>query len=336
MLIVMPSDMHDALVSLVRIRPELVPFLLHVAGHPVPDKPAVLADSHLPVLGISVLRPADLGDPAAVRAVRRDARRLLRMWPRYADAVVTCGEGADKHVVVCEIQTSKPSPRQRRRQHAYLANAADLGNCDAFLLTLTVSRNVAAACRLPFLPGQPGLEVVPIVMGPDSTPLPGAAGASEFAPELAILGVLNRNLDIRAPQTRRYVLDTIDTHPEHRGDYAKLIWSVSPRLRKTLEEEMTIHDEIRARFPVPFLDDAYDKGMAEGLTQGMAQGLARGKAEAVLNVLTARGIAVPADTNATICACMDLAQLDHWMTAAMTAEKLSDVFVVRSGRRRAA
>jgi hypothetical protein len=51
---------------------------------------------------------------------------------------VLCGEGEDRRVVICEVQTSKPSSRQRRRQFAYMANAGDLNGCDVYLLVLTV------------------------------------------------------------------------------------------------------------------------------------------------------------------------------------------------------
>jgi hypothetical protein len=48
-------------------------------------------------------------------------------------------------------------------------------------------------------------------------------------------------------------------------------------------------------------------------------GEARGEARAVLTVLDARGVAVPADARERILACVDLTQLDVWLHRALIA-----------------
>ena len=42
-------------------------------------------------------------------------------------------------------------------------------------------------------------------------------------------------------------------------------------------------------------------------------------------VLSARGFVVDSDTRATVLACTDAAQLQHWITRAVTAASLADV-----------
>ena len=52
---------------------------------------------------------------------------------------------------------------------------------------------------------------------------------------------------------------------------------------------------------------------------------ARGEARAVLTVLEARGVAVPAEVRDKILACTDLAQLDSWLRRATTATYIHEV-----------
>lgn len=71
------------------------------------------------------------------------------------------------------------------------------------------------------------------------------------------------------------------------------------------------------------------EGRAEGLAEGRAEGLARGeaiaKAAAVLAILAARGIPMPASIRARVEACQDLTTLDRWITRAATAASAEDV-----------
>ncbi|HLM74872.1 MAG TPA: Rpn family recombination-promoting nuclease/putative transposase [Polyangiaceae bacterium] len=77
--------------------------------------------------------------------------------------------------------------------------------------------------------------------------------------------------------------------------------------------------------------DAYRKVMDEiqqareyGATQ-RAEGKTEAKAEAILMVLAARGIAVDSETRARITACSDAALLDRWVARAATASSGHDV-----------
>ena len=57
-----------------------------------------------------------------------------------------------------------------------------------------------------------------------------------------------------------------------------------------------------------------------------ARGEARGEANALLAVLTARGIAVPADIRTRITSCTDTEQLADWLVKAATATTATEVF----------
>jgi hypothetical protein len=58
----------------------------------------------------------------------------------------------------------------------------------------------------------------------------------------------------------------------------------------------------------------------------VGQGRAEGEAAAVLTVLDARGIEVPADARARITSCTDLDQLDSWLRRAATANLIDELF----------
>ncbi|MGH3426125.1 MAG: hypothetical protein ACRDQZ_00875, partial [Mycobacteriales bacterium] len=60
--------------------------------------------------------------------------------------------------------------------------------------------------------------------------------------------------------------------------------------------------------------------------QGEAKGEAQGEARAVLGVLDARGVDVPADARIRITECRDLDQLDIWVRRAVTANSIQDLF----------
>jgi len=77
-------------------------------------------------------------------------------------------------------------------------------------------------------------------------------------------------------------------------------------------------------------------GKAEGLAAGEVRGEAAGKAQAVLAVLQARGLTVPASVQATVSRCTDQTQLDAWVKAAVTVAKAADLLKTAPRKPRAA
>ncbi|HEY0096562.1 MAG TPA: Rpn family recombination-promoting nuclease/putative transposase, partial [Archangium sp.] len=72
-------------------------------------------------------------------------------------------------------------------------------------------------------------------------------------------------------------------------------------------------------------EELIEQGMQQGLARGRAEGRAKGHAEAVLRILAARGVHVPAEARQRILTCTDLATLDRWFDQALTASTLADV-----------
>jgi len=72
-------------------------------------------------------------------------------------------------------------------------------------------------------------------------------------------------------------------------------------------------------------EEGWREGLARGKTEGLAEGQARGRADAVLRLLAARGIAVDEEARQRILSCRDLATLDQWFDRALKATSLSDL-----------
>jgi len=101
-------------------------------------------------------------------------------------------------------------------------------------------------------------------------------------------------------------------------------------VRKALEDIMNLHGLVeQTPFYKQGLEQGLEKGLEQGLEKGLEQGLekgrVRGKAEAVLRVLEARGLAVDDDSRQRILGCQDPARLDRWLTASVTCASTGEL-----------
>jgi hypothetical protein len=64
----------------------------------------------------------------------------------------------------------------------------------------------------------------------------------------------------------------------------------------------------------------------EGIEEGRAQGEAAGRADAILQILGKRGIAVDDASRERIVSCADLDILGDWLDRSLTAAPVSDLF----------
>jgi hypothetical protein len=64
---------------------------------------------------------------------------------------------------------------------------------------------------------------------------------------------------------------------------------------------------------------------ARGHKQGLAEGEAKGLAQAVLRLLTSRGMRVNELSRQRILSCRDMATLERWFDRALHATRLSEV-----------
>ncbi|WP_345337965.1 hypothetical protein [Actinomadura viridis] len=76
------------------------------------------------------------------------------------------------------------------------------------------------------------------------------------------------------------------------------------------------------QFRTEFLRESQAKGRAEG----MAEGRIEGTTEAVLRVLTRRGLVPSEEERGRITSCTDLELLEVWHDRAITAESVEELF----------
>jgi hypothetical protein len=69
----------------------------------------------------------------------------------------------------------------------------------------------------------------------------------------------------------------------------------------------------------------FEEHFEQGRQKGWDEGLAKGRAEAVLQLLSVRGVPVDSMARQRILSCTDLGTLERWLERAATAAQLADV-----------
>ncbi|MGH8930558.1 MAG: hypothetical protein ACRDZO_08000 [Egibacteraceae bacterium] len=235
---------------------------------------------------------------------------------RADTVVVLSAAGCPVAGVVVEVQLSR-DPHKRWSWPVYAVTLRARLRCPVLLLVVCVDAATAAWCAAPIALGYPGDRVTPLVLGPRQAPVVTDAGRAAQMPELAVLSALAHGGD----PARRGVLDALVAGlravDEERGTlYADLVLDALPQAaRRYLEELMATGTyEYQSEFIRRFVG------------QGRTEGKAEGKAEALLAVLDARGIDVPAEARDRITGCTGLRQLDAWIRRAATAATVEDLF----------
>ncbi|MGH7438880.1 MAG: hypothetical protein ACRENE_24605 [Polyangiaceae bacterium] len=290
----MPSLQHEALLLLFRNRPELAPELLEQALH-VP----------LPAYAEVRLESSDLTDvsPAEYRA----------------DLVVLLVDGKPVLGIVVEVQLQRDD-RKRFTWPVYVAGLRARIECPACLLVVTPSETVAEWCRAPIDLG-PGGALCPLVIGPAAVPVVDDVARAERDPELAVLSAMAHGHEPHAEVIARAALSAVAHLSEDRAVlYSDLILAALPVAARTALEKLMIPADYE------FQSDFWKRRFAEARTKGRAQGLSEGRAQAILDILEARGLAVSDEIRARVLACTDTAQLDVWLRKAATATTVEQVF----------
>lgn len=287
-----PSNLHEVLVELFRHRPALAVELLGgVLGEVLP----------------------------AHRGVRLEPNECVEVRPVqfWADAVVVL-TGPDRQpvaAVVVEIQLDRDGDK-RFSWAVYLATLRARLRCPVALLVVCTDEIIAAWCATPIELG-PGSRVTPHVVGPGRVPVVADPAQAARRPELAVLSALAHGGDPDAWA----VLDAVAgafaaVDDEHATLYSDLVLTALPAAARTYLEALMRSGtyEYQSEF------------VRRYVFQGRAEGKAEAKVHAVLEVLTTRGVDVPADARARITACTDPDQLDTWIRRAVTAVAVDDLF----------
>jgi hypothetical protein len=293
----MPSQQHDVLAELFRDDPELAPKLV-----------------------------ADLGvQPPAFQAVRAVSESFtdLKTSGFSGDVAVLCETDAAVFGVIVEVQR-REDDNKHYAWPVYHAVFRARYRCPAVLMVIAPDPAVADWCTRPIVTGQPGYVLRPLVLR--SAQVPVLTNGSEIAadPALAVLSAAFHATGPAGDKVLAGVLDgTATLHQTNRNlakRYNDFVLSVLPEAARRRLEVMLKTDESR-----PYRSELFRSLVAKGEVKGKAEGEAKGKAESVINVLRARGIEVPASAREWILGCTDIAQLDSWLTQALTVTSVDQL-----------
>lgn len=290
----MPSKLHESLVELFRQQPSLAAELL--------------------------TRVLGLGLPAyeQVRVEPGDCTHVVPTEYR-ADVVVLLAADVPVVAVVVEVQLNRDSDKQWSWP-VYVTTLRARHRCPAALLVMCVDPAVATWCGAPIDIG-PGVHMVPTVIGPDRVPLIIDPGEAARAPEMAVLSALAHGGSPSHRDVLPALLGALEAVDDRRATlYADLVHLALPAAARRHLEALVSTGTYEPKSE--FVRRYWREGRAEGRTEGRAKGEAR----AVLDVLNARGIAVPEQVRRQVAECTDLDQLDVWVRRAATAEKIEDLF----------
>ena len=284
----MPSNIHEGLVELFRHRPSLAAELL--AGALGVDVPSFQE---------AKLEPGDL-------------TALIPTEFRADAVVVLTARGSPVLAIVVEVQLSRDGAK-RWSWPVYLATLRARLRCPTALLVVCVDAAVAAWCAAPIALGHPGWALHPLVLGPQELPVVTDADLARERPELAVLSAITHHSHADEFKILHALVGALAaTDREHSTRYSDVVFAALPAaLREYLEELMTT--------------GTYEY-QSDFVRRYVFQGRAEGQAEALLDFLDARGIAVPDDVRRRIAECTDSDQLHIWIRRAATVEKIDDLF----------
>jgi hypothetical protein len=303
----MPSVLHEALVALFRNRPTLAAELLTDA-----------LGAQLPHYTSARVESADLSQTVSVSY--------------QADLVVLLLDGVPVLAIIVEVQLREDA-RKRSSWPVYVAALRRQLGCPAWLFVVTPDETVAAWASQPIELGHPGFVLIPSVLSPASIPYVLDPELAARDPELAVLSAMahGRGDPARAAEVAITAIGAVARLDEDPGTlyYDLVINALGPAAKAALEELMNSgHYEYQSDFARKYVAQGRAEGKAEGEAKGKAEGEAKGeakgKAEAVLAVLGARNIDVPAATRERLLACTDLATLDRWLVVAVTASSVDE------------
>lgn len=297
-----PSRAHEALVELVRKQPLLVPEMLRG------------------MLGVDL--------PGFARA-RMESGDLSQLQPTEfrADAVValTDEHGNPVLAVVVEVQRSC-DPGKRYAWPVYLTTLRSRLRCDTLLVVIAIDASIARWCAAAIPIGHPGWVLEPLVVGPRAIPLVTEPQRVEDKLWLVVLSSLAHHDHVQRDEVFRALLRSIGALDEDEASrYVDILMAGLPEVAlRHLEALMGMEN-------CPYISDFarhhWGQGFAEGVAEGEAKGEAKGEANAIITVLTSKGMRVPAAVRKRIMNCTDASQLTAWLERAVNARSVDDVFV---------
>jgi len=283
-----PSEWHDAVVGLIKDRPELpVEILRDIMGVDIPDQPAWLA-------------PEVLNDRPSSDLI---TDKMILVGPQYAPV----------RVILVEVQAEESA--DKRRQIPRYAMAAWLWfKCYTDVLVICPDEKTATWYAEPLPTALDDCLYRPKALLPSRVPAITDPGQVAADPDMAVLSVAYHGQD---PAVAEAFVEGIGIlGPERGEDYYEYANVLSPQqVRDLLEAVMTTYHP-------PRVSALAKRHYGEGFTEGEI----KGERHTIRMVLKARGLSLTGDQSSLIETCDDLTTLRKWSDAALTAKDTSDIF----------
>jgi len=285
----MPTSLHDAMVEALRKCPDVVR---------------------------DALAAADLRARGEALAEINPGSGQLVATSHRADLVLADRRKRHRTVVVVEVQlvvdTDKPHVWP-----VYYYGQRDKHRCAVFLVVLAPDPKVAAWARRLLRAEQPHTQFCPIVLGPAELPRVTARSTARREPYRALLSGL-----VYAP------LDDVDAADAATEAAAAIGGSEGDKwvqLITSLLSAGAVARLLERRMETPRRNYMWEALRAEFGPRDRAEGKAEGQAQALLQVLASRRIALSRVQKKAIRDCRDSKRLLRWLRRAATAERAADV-----------
>ena len=264
-----------------------------------------------------------------------------------ADAVVLFTRSKPVFGAIIEAQL-RPKMSKRFTWPLYAVGARAREKCPFVVLVIAPNAATARWAARPIELGG-GNHYTPLVVGPDGVPKLTDPVRARREPQLSVLSVMahGRGKVATAAAIGAAAAKAILRLPEEqRVLYSLLIEAnLSEAARKAIEMETGLE-----KFFTKAQRRNFERGRAEGVTKGMAQGVAqgvakgvaqgvaKGKAEALLTIVTHRGLTLTAAQRRRIMGCTDVAMIERWLERALSASSGAELLAAapRAPRGRAA
>ncbi len=290
----LPPSPHDAILDLLKQCPELLLLGYEMSsGHALPDYDELTIASETTL-------------PTRQSALRADVVVVLK---RQGKVVL---------VLVVEVQL-RVDPKKPASLVSYGLSAHRAFEAPVVVVILTSSRAVERWASRPLSVGLVGLSYSPVVVGPSKLPRIDSEEAAAASPLVAILSAIAHARAKDAAAMLPATFAALEALPSPLGELRAeivdiLLRTLEPVARQQLEVAMQKSYEIRNPVFRKFLLDS------------RAEGEARGRAEDVLAVLDARGIAVPEGVAERVRACVDLDELGKLVRRAVVVASAEELF----------
>ncbi|MEV6216445.1 hypothetical protein [Nocardia sp. NPDC051833] len=292
----MPSYLHEGLLDLFRTDITLAPSLLvEQFGMRLPGQAEMRAE------------PCDFTD-IGPKEYRGDF------------ALSTCDDRNRPVLGVCvEVQLSCKDDR-RWKWPVYVTTLRSRLHCQAVLLVVTPSRQVAKWASNPIELDPNGSVIHPRVLGPDRFPIVTDPDEARRSPERATLSAIAHGAGPHMDEVlSAFLAGLMKTDDERVKMYLDLVDDeLTVAASRRLEELVKSSPEYRGRIATKYV--------AKGREEGREEGRAEEAAHAVRTVLTARGLELSVAQRTMLAECTDIDQLNAWLVQAVTATRAEELF----------